>query len=377
MELIWIELAGFRCYDTLRFEPEPGVNVLSGDNGAGKTSVLEAIGYLGLLRSFRGTSDESLVAVDAESAVVRGEFSVPSGTVLVEVEIPREGRRRIQLNGKRPQRNRDVLGQVPLVVFQPDDLDLVKRGPGLRRGYLDDLAAQLWPQAVADQHDFDRALRQRNALLRQEGRAADRTTLDAWDTQLAAAGARVFAHRLRLLGELESRLDDAYQGVGAEGRPTWKYLTNWGATAESSEVEAGQHLVEALTRRRERDFDQRTTTGGPQRDDAMLMVSGRPARSMASQGEQRTVALALRIAAYRALAAQRPSLPVLLLDDVFSELDPSRSEGVLTLFDEGQVFVTTARDDAAAVQGRRWFVRGGALKRDDSGDGLGRDVGGG
>ncbi len=201
-------------------------------------------------------------------------------------------------------------------------------------------------------------------MLRQEGRGADPKALEAWDMNLADAGAKVFAHRLRLLGELETHLDHAYRVVGAEGRLTWEYLTNWGATAETSEADAGRHLTEALNSRRERDLDQRTTTGGPQRDDAMLMVSGRPARTMASQGEQRTVALALRIAAYRAIAAQRASLPVLLLDDVFSELDPSRSEGVLALLDDGQVFVTMARDDVVDVQGTRWFVRGGALGRD-------------
>ena len=361
MELTWLEVAGFRCYDSLRFEPVPGINVLIGDNGAGKTSVLEAIGYLGMLKSFRGTSDETLIAADVEAAVVRGEFSVSSGTVLVEAEIPRHGRRRIQLNGKRPQRNRDVLGQVPVVVFHPDDLDLVKRGPSLRRGYLDDLAAQLWPQAGAEQQEFDRALRQRNSLLRQEGRAADRETLDAWDARLASTGAKVFAYRLRLLDELEPNLEEAYRMVGAEGRIDWQYTTNWGATAFSDAEEAGVHLAEAFQARRDRDLDQRTTTGGPQRDDPALLVSGRLARTMASQGEQRTVALALRIAAYRALAAQRPTLPVLLLDDVFSELDPSRSEGVLALMNDGQVFVTTARDDDVEVEGRRWLVQKGAL----------------
>ena len=134
MYLSWLELTDTRCYETLRFEPTEGVNILVGNNGAGKTSVLEAAAYLGLLKSFRGTPDDAIVRNGAEQAVIRGEFVTPSGTTRVEVVIPRPGRRRILVNGKRPQRNRDVLAQIPVVAFQPDDLDLVKRGPGLRRG---------------------------------------------------------------------------------------------------------------------------------------------------------------------------------------------------------------------------------------------------
>ncbi|MCH8899257.1 MAG: DNA replication/repair protein RecF [Acidobacteria bacterium] len=362
MELDWLELNGYRCYANLHFEPASGVNVLVGNNGAGKTSVLEAIAYLGLLRSFRGTPDESIVSIEAESAVLRGEFSIPSGSVRVEVEIPQEGRRAILLNGKRPKRNRDVLAQVPVVVFHPDDLAVVKRGPGLRRGYLDDLAAQLRPQAAADQQEYDRALRQRNALLRQEGRSADRTTLDAWDARVTEAGARVFVDRLRVLDALDGHLGEAYRLVGARGRLAWEYISNWGATAADDLAAAEVKLSNALAARRDRDLDQRTTTAGPHRDDPFLVVDGRPARTMASQGEQRTIAVSLKVGAYRVLAQERPTLPILLLDDVFSELDPRRARGVLDLFGGGQVFVTTARDDDVPVDGRRWVVEGGVVR---------------
>lgn len=354
MELSWIEVDGFRCYEALRFEPTAGVNVLVGENGAGKTSLLEAVAYLGLLKSFRGSGDDAVILTSAERAVIRGEFAVASGSVLVEVEIPQGGSRQIRVNGKRPRRYRDVLGQVPMVVFQPDDLDVVKRGPGLRRTYLDDLAAQLWPQASADQQDFERALRQRNALLRIEGRSADPVELAALDEQVATAGAAVHAHRTRLIDVLKPHLEEGYGTVGGVGPIVWDYQTNWNAGGM-------RELATTLADRRNRDFDQRTTTAGPHRDDPALCAAGRPVRTMASQGEQRTVALALRIAAYKTLAAERSVRPVLLLDDVFSELDPARAAGVAGLLAEGQVFVTTASDDVLAIDGKRWRVGEGEI----------------
>ena len=354
MYLSWLELTDTRCYETLRFEPAEGVNILVGNNGAGKTSVLEAAAYLGLLKSFRGTPDDAIVRNGAEQAVIRGEFATPSGTTRVEVVIPRSGRRRVLVNGKRPQRNRDVLAQIPVVAFQPDDLDLVKRGPGLRRAYLDDLAAQLWPQAGADQQDYERAVRQRNSLLRQEGRRADPITLDVWDDRVAVAGSAVFDHRRRVLETLDAALGEAYRLVGERGGLTWAYAANWGATLDGGG--GADRLREVLLDRRHRDQDQRTTSAGPHRDDPALVIDGRPARTMASQGEQRTVALALRVAAYRVLTLHRPSMPLLLLDDVFSELDPAHASGVMTLLDAGQVLVTSAREDEVPATGRRWNV---------------------
>jgi DNA replication and repair protein RecF len=356
MHLSWLELTDTRCYETVRFEPDEGINALVGSNGAGKTSILEAVAYLGLLRSFRGTPDEALIGTGAENAVIRGEFAIPSGTVRVEVEIPRFGRRRVLVNGKRPHRNSDVMAQVPIVAFQPDDLDLVKRGPGLRRGYLDDLAAQLWPKAGADQQDYDRAVRQRNTLLKQEGRRADPFSLDVWDERVATAGDAVFRHRLGVLEALDAAIGEAYRLVGERGSLTWRYATNWGGTVEGR---GGIDLLrEALLERRTRDMEQRVTSAGPHRDDPSLVVDGRPARTMASQGEQRTVALAMRVAAYRVLSTQGGTRPVLLLDDVFSELDPGHARGVLSLLDGGQVFVTSAREDEVPAVGRRWTVEG-------------------
>ncbi len=356
MYLSWIELTDIRCYQTLRFEPDEGVNILVGANGAGKTSILEAVAYLGLLKSFRGTPDVAMISTGSDGAVIRGEFTIPSGTIKVEIELSNPGRRRVLVNGKRPQRNRDVMAQIPIVAFQPDDLDLVKRGPGLRRAYLDDLAAQLWPQAGADQQDYERAVRQRNTLLKQEGRRADPITLDVWDERVSIAGAAVFGHRVRVLEALDAPLGEAYRLVGERGSLTWHYETNWGASLDEG-GEPGR-LREELLERRHRDMEQRVTSGGPHRDDPALVVDGRPARSMASQGEQRTVALALRVAAYRVLTTHRPTTPILLLDDVFSELDPAHARGVMSLLDAGQVLVTTAREDDAPASGRRWNVDG-------------------
>lgn len=366
MLISWLELRDFRSYESLRFEPDPQINILVGDNGQGKTSVLEAIGYLGATKSFRGVPDESLVRDDAPAAFIRGSFQGRASETTVECELPVVGRRKILVNGKRPVRMRDVLTTVPVVAFLPDDLDVIKRGSAVRRDYLDDLAARLWPQAAAAQSDYDKALRQRNALLKQEGRATDPVVLSVWDERLAMSGAQVLQHRRSVATSLQEHLQDAYTVVSGSGDGSgdlrWAYRSTWGSDGVMDVEGLAGAFIEALEQRRSKELEIRTTTVGPHRDEPELMLDGRHTRTRASQGEQRTAALALRIGAYRLIEQIRDQVPILLLDDVFSELDPDRASRVLDLMPAGQVFVTTAREDEVPIGGRRWSVRKGRVE---------------
>ena len=358
MHLNWLELRDFRSYEHLEFVPEPGLNVLIGNNGSGKTNVLEAIGYLSRLGSFRGAPDSALVRLDAPTAVVRGGVARESGELRVEVELPAEGRRRILVNGKRPRRNADVAVEVPLVAFLPDDLDVVKRGPGLRRDYLDEVAGHISPAAGADRSEYEKIVRQRNRLLRDEGHHIDPVSLAVWDERLADVGGRLVSARMSTLERLGSHLGAGYDAVARTGpeRLSARYEAWWLQPGDP----AGS-LLAALEERRRRDLDQRTTTVGPHRDDVGMYLGERPARTHASQGEQRSVALALRIAAFSLLEERHGRPPILLLDDVFSELDVDRSAGVIELLPGGQVFVTSAREDEVPVAGKRWTVEDGAV----------------
>lgn len=368
MQLEWIELIGFRSYQRLEWRPGLGLNVLVGPNGIGKTNLLEATGYLSRLRSFRRTPDEALIGFGHDSAVVRGGFRGAASELKVEISIPAGGRRQILFNGKRPKRHADVSYEIPMVTFLPDDLDIVKRSPGLRRDYVDELVAQLSSTAGADLSDYDRALRQRNSLLRMNGRDADPATLDVWDARVAAGGALVVRHRLDVLDEIRGDLEEAYRAVsGLDETFATSYFAKWLPTTSGVDTAAIEGtLLETLLERRRRDMEQRTTSAGPHRDDILFSISDgghvRDVRMQASQGEQRSAALALRMAAFYVIERRRGAPPILLLDDVLSELDPLRSRGVVELLPRGQVFLTTARDDVTA-SGDRWVVTKGEVGR--------------
>lgn len=360
MGLTWLELAGFRSYGSLRWEPEPRVNVLVGRNGAGKTNLLEAIDYLGSLRSFRRVPDAELVAAGYDRCVVRGEAEQRASSSLVEIEIPAAGRRRAQLNRRRLARAADLLGAVRTVVFLPDDLDFVKRSPSYRRQLLDATAVQIWPGAYQDQQDYERALRQRNALLRSAGRGAAPAALDVWDGRLSQAGGKLMARRQATIAALQEETAAMYQKMSESDTPVrLVYQAGWGSPGEG---EWSGQLAAALARSRSDDLERRMSTTGPHRDDLSIRLGERDSRTRASQGEQRTLALAVRLAAHAAVRSKTGEAPLLLLDDVFSELDEQRSAALAESLPEAQTFITAARGGEAPVGGRRWQVTEGAVR---------------
>jgi DNA replication and repair protein RecF len=364
MRVEWVSLVDFRSYAKMSWEPDAEVNLLIGPNGAGKTNLLESIAYLASLKSFRSAPDTALIADEAQSAILRSALVEEDRERLIEIEIPRNGPRRTQVDKTRLRRTSDLLGVLRVIAFLPEDLDLIKRGPAQRRDLLDDIAVQLWPAAHLDQAEYDRALRQRNAFLKQG--TPDESTLAVWDSRLSQAGGRVLARRARVVETLSTTLSEAYSEVAnAAVSATFTYTPTWvGELDQASAAEFGSRLAEALEQSRRSDYERRMTTVGPHRDEPGFSIDGHEARVHGSQGEQRTMALAVKLAAHRAVAASVGETPVLLLDDVFSELDPERSEALARALPKAtQTMITSATPEDVPISGTVWRVRGGVVER--------------
>jgi DNA replication and repair protein RecF len=332
-------LTDFRSYDSAEVALAPGLTAVLGANGQGKTNLLEAIGYLATLSSFRGTPTDALIRSGTPQAVVRAEGEREGRELLLEAEIIAGGRNRVQVNRQRLQRARDLLGALRVTVFAPDDLALVKGGPAERRRYIDDLLVALHPRYDALRSDVERVLRQRNALLKQcaGGTRFDdsaRTTLDVWDAKLAESGDALARARLELVGRLEPQLQAAYTAVAMHGG------TDVTASYDAPWLTGG--LAAALAAARKDELRRGVTLVGPHRDDIDVQLNGLPSRTHASQGEQRSLALALRLAGHFVVTEAAGTPPVLLLDDVFSELDPDRSDALLAHLPAGQTVLTSA-----------------------------------
>jgi DNA replication and repair protein RecF len=332
-----LELTDFRNYREASFDFHPGITAVVGMNGQGKTNLAESMAYLASLDSFRGAPTEALIRVGADAAVVRATVLHPDGReVLVELELTRQGRNRVQVNKQRLHRTRDLLGVMRVTVFSPDDLFLVKGGPNERRRFLDDTLVALALKYDSMRLELDRIVKQRNTLLKQAGgRLNDEleVTLDVWDLKLAEVGDQFGHARAVLVARLTPMVQEAYEQLA--DRPSsveLRYEPAW----------RQRGLAAALAASRTDDVRRGVSTVGPHRDDVDLFIGGLPARTHASQGEQRTLALALRLAAHRMVAEKAGSAPVLVLDDVLSELDPTRSAALLRHLPEGQVVLTTA-----------------------------------
>ncbi len=338
MHLQHVWLNDFRSYPSLDVELPAGLTALLGRNGQGKSNVLEAVAYLATLESFRGAPADALVRRGASSAVVRGQVLVDGREQLIEAEINPAGRNRVQVNRQRLQRTRDLVEALRVTVFAPDDLELLKGGPAVRRSYLDKALVLERPAVDSVRSDFEKALRQRNALLKQcKGRLDEAAglTLDVWDLKLAQAGEELTRLRRDLADRLSPVTTRAYRDVAGEtSEVRLVYVSEW--------HERG--LAAALVDSRAADVRRGTTLVGPHRDDLLVLLNDMPSRTHASQGEQRSLALGLRLGVHRLVTSRMGVPPVLLLDDVFSELDPERSVALLAALPQGQTLLSSATE---------------------------------
>jgi DNA replication and repair protein RecF len=362
-------LRDFRCFAEAELTLAPGLTVLVGANGQGKTSVLEAIGWIARARSFRQVLDAQLVRSGATQAIVRSEITTGEREQLFEAEIRAVGRNRVLCNKQPVARTRDLHGLLRVTVFAPDDLELVKDGPAARRGYLDELLTMLAARYDAARTDYERVLKQRNALLRAGVRnELARATLAVFDEQLVRAGAELVRGRLRLVERLRPLVNDRYHALAPSARAVGAhYVAEWseGPLDVEGAAEIETRLRDAIERRAQTERDRGITLVGPHRDELRLEIDGLDARTQSSQGEQRTLALALRLAGHEVVTELTGTTPVLLLDDVFSELDAARAAALVANLPPGQTLLTTAGALPPAIEPeRRLRVDAGTVTSD-------------
>ncbi|MEV7329971.1 DNA replication/repair protein RecF [Micromonospora sp. NPDC093244] len=370
-----LELVDFRSYERVAVDLQPGANVLIGANGVGKTNLVEALGYVATLDSHRVATDAPLVRMGAASAVIRCAVVHDGRELLVELEIVPGRANRARLGRSPARRARDVLGALRLVLFAPEDLELVRGDPAERRRYLDDLLVNRQPRYAGVRADYERVVKQRNALLRTAylarktggSRGGDLGTLAVWDTHLAQHGAELLAGRLELVAALTPHVSKAYDAVAAgRGAASIAYRPSIElAEPTTDRATLAEALTAALTASRSAEIERGTTLVGPHRDELALTLGPLPAKGYASHGESWSFALALRLAGYDLLRADGIE-PVLVLDDVFAELDTGRRERLAELVGgASQLLVTCAVDDdvPAALRGTRYQVGEGTVSR--------------
>ncbi|MEU1746901.1 DNA replication/repair protein RecF [Micromonospora arida] len=370
-----LELVNFRSYERVAVDLQPGANVLIGANGVGKTNLVEALGYVATLDSHRVATDAPLVRMSATSAVIRCAVVHDGRELLVELEILPGKANRARLGRSPARRARDVLGALRLVLFAPEDLELVRGDPAERRRYLDDLLVNRQPRFAGVRADYERVVKQRNALLRTAylarktggSRGGDLGTLAVWDTHLAQHGAELLAGRLELVAALTPHVAKAYDAVAAgRGAASITYRPSIELAEPTTDRAAlAEALTAALAASRSAEIERGTTLVGPHRDELALSLGPLPAKGYASHGESWSFALALRLAGYDLLRADGIE-PVLVLDDVFAELDTGRRERLAELVGgASQLLVTCAVDDdvPAALRGTRYQVGEGTVRR--------------
>ena len=335
MFLSQLWLTNFRNYETAQLVFDEGITLITGDNGNGKTNLLEAIAWFSKGKSFRGSPNEALILQNKEKAILRAEILQNKRKTMLEVELNNFGRNQLQINGKKVNKKKELQEKIKTTIFGPDDLSLIKGSPTERRNYLDELLFDLHTKNQLIKTNFEKCLKQRNTLLKQaKGRttAEIETTLNVWDEKFAESGEQLAAERINLLEKLKPEIENTLKKFTKnQDSVSFEYEKLW---------EKGQ-LFEALQSERQTDIRRGTTTIGPHRDEIGIKVNNLLSRNHSSQGEQRSLALGLRLAGHEIVKRTTGSEPVVLLDDVFSELDDTRCQILIDLLPKKQAVLTT------------------------------------
>ena len=360
MHLSHLSLKNFRSYGDLELPLNPGITVFLGRNGEGKTNIVEAILYLSFLTSHRTANDQPLVKLGETAAYIRAKAKHPDREILVELEINIDKANRARINQNTTRSQKEIYGLVQSIYFSPEDMDLVRGDPSERRKFIDQIIVLRSPRLAGVISDYERALKQRNTLLKTR---ASYAALEPWDNHVAQFGAELIAARITLLKEFNPVFTSTYNEISASKAATISYKSSIDNPSENTE-ENFHKILAKITENKRQELDRGLTLVGPHRDDLLIHLGDHLVKGYASHGESWSIALSLKFAAYK-LLVNEGSQPILILDDVFSELDEERRAHLVALAQSAeQTLITVAveGDLPKDLSGATFYVRNGSVK---------------
>jgi len=356
-----LNLNNYRSYTTLDLTLDPGVSIFVGKNGEGKTNIAEAVLYLTFLSSHRASGNTPLIKLGNQSAYIRAKVKYPEREILVELEINSDKANRAKVNQNQVRSQKEIFGIVQTIYFSPEDLDIVRGDPGERRRFIDQLLTLRSPRIAGVISDYERAVKQRNSLLKTRASA---DALNPWDKQVAELGGELITLRMLALDELKPIFNQVYKDI-SDTKPAEIVYKSSIENPSLNQDENSEKIMERLVNNRGAELDRGLTLTGPHRDDLLLILGDHLVKGYASHGESWSIALSLKLATYNLLKSDGLS-PILILDDVFSELDEERRERLAEIAkgaDQTIITVAVENDLPKSITGTKYLVRAGAVSK--------------